>query len=106
MEGKESFGNDFLDLSKDAHGSTARPDGGGIGGVVGGVLPGLPAPPDGCGGVELEVVVVELEGHCHRLDYCLGGPPPGGVLLLSYWTLLLLLPGVRIAGWIGLVTCS
>ena len=26
----------------------------------------------------LEVVVVELKGHCHCLDYCRGGPPPGG----------------------------
>ena len=48
----DSFGNDFLDLSRAAHGSIARPGGGVTGGVVGGVLPGLPGPPVRRGGVE------------------------------------------------------
>ena len=54
LEGSNSFGNDFLDLSNDAHGSIAQFPGGVGGGGVGGVgLPlGGPAPAVGCGGVE------------------------------------------------------
>ena len=56
--GNESFGKGFLDLSKDAHGSIDLLDGGSPGGVVGGLPPGFPAPPDCCGGVEPGGVVL------------------------------------------------
>ena len=51
MEGNINFGSAFLDRSSGPHGSEGR-GGCGIPGGVGGVDPGLPAPPpDGCGGV-------------------------------------------------------
>ena len=94
MEGNESFGNGFLDLSKGAHGSEYLLDGGSPGGVVGGLLPGLPAPPDCCGGVAPGGVLLPGPAWIPLL---------GVVLLLNHWTLVTLLLGMDfLLDWNGL----
>ena len=66
----------FLDLSKDAHGSIDLLDGGSRGGVVGGLPPGFPAPPDCCGGVWIGLLRLTL---CLLLDHLVDQ------LLLTPW---------------------